>query len=91
MLSGFANLLGSTGVAQPQQQARPSVVALGLPMSLSQARPSMRNPSKYNQILQAVQKRKQMFKGGRVGYADGSSPQISQQQIAMIEIGRAHV
>ena len=26
MLSGFANLLGSTGVAQPQQQARPSEI-----------------------------------------------------------------
>ena len=32
-----------------------------------------------------IAKSRGYFKGGRVGYADGSSPQISQQ------IGRAHV
>ena len=42
----------------------------------------IKNPEKYNQILSAVKKR--MAKGGRVGYADGSQPQITQQQVAMV-------
>ena len=56
----------------------------GILSPVSQKQSGIKNPSRYGQILQAVQKRKQMFKGGRVGFADGSSPQISQQQVAMI-------
>jgi hypothetical protein len=40
------------------------------------------NPQQYSQIVQKV--RAQKARGGRVGYADGSQPQINQQQIAMI-------
>ena len=43
----------------------------------------MQKPELAKRILQ-VAKSKGYFKGGRVGYADGSSPQISQQQMAMI-------
>jgi len=62
-------LLQGSGVAQPQATA--------------QKQPTIKNQSKYNQILAAIQKKKGMAKGGRVGYADGSQPQISQQQVAM--------
>ena len=43
----------------------------------------MQKPELAKKILQ-VAKSKGYFKGGRVGFADGSSPQISQQQVAMI-------
>jgi len=43
---------------------------------------AIKNPEKYNQILSAVKKK--MAKGGRIGYADGSQPQITQQQVAMV-------
>ena len=43
----------------------------------------MQKPELAKRILQ-VAKSKGYFKGGRVGFADGSSPQISQQQMAMI-------
>jgi len=52
--------------------------------TLSQVSKPIKNSTKFNQILQAVQKRKAMKKGGRVGYADGSQPKISQQQVAMV-------
>jgi hypothetical protein len=51
--------------------------------TLSQVSKPIKNSVKFNQILQAVQK-KRMARGGRVGYANGSQPQITQQQIAMI-------
>jgi hypothetical protein len=53
------------------------------PQATTQKQSVVRNPNKYNQILAAIQKKKGMATGGRVGYADGSQPQISQQQIAM--------
>lgn len=61
-----------------------NLMSKALQQAQAQKQISARNPEKYNQILAAVQKRKAMRKGGRVGYADGSQPQISQQQIAMV-------
>ena len=43
----------------------------------------MQKPELAQKILQ-VAKQKGYLKGGRVGYADGSQPQITQQQVAMI-------
>lgn len=43
----------------------------------------MQKPKLAQKILQ-VAKQKGYLKGGRVGYADGSQPQITQQQVAMI-------
>jgi hypothetical protein len=60
-------------------QSRP----IAQPQATAQKQSVVRNPNKYNQILAAIQKKKGMATGGRVGYADGSQPQISQQQIAM--------
>jgi len=42
------------------------------------------NPTKYNELVKTIRDRQGKAKGGRVGYADGSQPQINQQQIAMI-------
>jgi len=45
------------------------------------------DPSRFNQLFSKAKQnsnfRSSMAKGGRVGYADGSQPQISKQQIAM--------
>ena len=59
-------------------QSRP----IAQPQATAQKQPTIKNQSKYSQILAAVKKR--MAKGGRVGYADGSQPQITQQQVAMV-------
>jgi hypothetical protein len=42
------------------------------------------NPTKYNELVKTIRDRQGKAKGGRVGYADGSQPQINQQQVAMI-------
>jgi hypothetical protein len=44
------------------------------------------NPAKYNELVKTIRERQrtEMAKGGRVGYADGSQPQVTQQQIGMI-------
>jgi hypothetical protein len=42
------------------------------------------NPAKYNQLVKTIRERQGKAKGGRVGYANGSQPQITQQQVAMI-------
>jgi len=70
--------------AVPQSQgiasmARPVVQ----PQAIAQKQSVVRHPDRYNQILAAIQKKKGMATGDRVAYADGSRPQISQQQIAM--------
>jgi hypothetical protein len=41
------------------------------------------NPTKYNELVKTIRQRQGKAKGGRVGYADGSQPQISQKQVAM--------
>ena len=60
-------------------QSRP----IAQPQATAQKQSGVRHPDKYSQILASVQKRKTMKTGGRVGYADGSQPQISKQQISM--------
>jgi hypothetical protein len=67
-----------SAVSQPK-----AISSLSQPQAAAQKQSVVRNPNKYSQILAAVQKKKTMKKGGRVGYADGSQPQISQQQVAM--------
>ncbi|NBW12188.1 MAG: hypothetical protein EBR82_29575 [Caulobacteraceae bacterium] len=44
------------------------------------------NPTKYAELVKTIRgrQRTEMAKGGRVGYADGSQPQVTQQQIGMI-------
>ena len=69
---------GSYPTDKPLPQSQSQGIA-----SIAQKQPTIKNQSKYNQILAAIQKKKGMAKGGRVGYADGSQPQISQQQVAM--------
>jgi hypothetical protein len=81
MSSGIGGLMGKA-IQQAQQQGVISPVSQ--PQAATQKQSAVRNPNKYSQILAAVQKKKAMKKGGRVGYADGSQPQISQQQVAMI-------
>lgn len=79
----------SSGIIQPvsENNTNPQnfgkMNLMGKALQQAQRQVPAKNSEKYNQILQAVQKRK-MAKGGRVGYADGSQPQISQQQVAMI-------
>jgi hypothetical protein len=80
MSGGLGGLMGKA-LQQAQQQGLISPVSQ--PQATAQKQPTIKNQSKYNQILAAVQKKKTMKKGGRVGYADGSQPQISQQQVAM--------
>jgi hypothetical protein len=71
------------GKAFQQAQQQRIISPVSQPQATAQKQSVVRNPNKYNQILAAIQKKKGMKKGGRVGYADGSQPQISQQQIAM--------
>jgi hypothetical protein len=42
------------------------------------------NPTKYAELVKTIRDRQGKAKGGRVGYADGSQPQVTQQQVAMI-------
>jgi len=100
MISGFAKLISDSGIAQPIKQATPvGITSLSntRPQMLSQ-NPQMKqvvmankfaalkqnNPSKYNELVKTIRERQGKAKGGRVGYADGSQPQITQQQVAMI-------
>ena len=70
--------------AVPQSQGIASIARpVVQPQATTQKQSGIRHPDKYSQILAAVQKKKTMKKGGRVGYADGSQPQISKQQISM--------
>ena len=83
--NGGAGLNPNTllGKAFQQAQQQGVISPVSQPQAIAQKQPTIKNQSKYNQILAAVQKKKGMAKGGRVGYADGSQPQISQQQVAM--------
>jgi hypothetical protein len=73
ILTAMPKSQGITSIARPVVQ----------PQAITQKQSMIRHPDKYKQILAGVQKKKTMAKGGRVGYADGSQPQISQQQVAM--------
>ena len=64
-----------TGVLQPQQKQ---------PTDINKFREIFSKNPKIVESLKILQKRKRMARGGRVRYADGSQPQITQQQIAMI-------
>lgn len=83
--NGGAGLNPNTllGKAFQQAQQQGVISPVSQPQTTAQKQPTIKNQSKYNQILAAIQKKKGMAKGGRVGYADGSQPQISQQQVAM--------
>ena len=100
MISGFAKLISDSGIAQPIKQATPvgiTSLSNARPQMLSQ-NPQMKqvvmankfaalkqnNPAKYNQLVKTIRERQGKAKGGRVGYANGSQPQITQQQVAMI-------
>ena len=73
ILTAMPKSQGITSIARPVVQ----------PQATAQKQSGIRHPNRYSQILASVQKRKEMKKGGRVGYADGSQPKISQKQIAM--------
>jgi len=73
ILTAMPKSQGITSIARPVVQ----------PQATAQKQSMIRHPDKYKQILAGVQNKKTMAKGGRVGYADGSQPQISQQQVAM--------
>jgi hypothetical protein len=62
-----------TGALQPQQST-----------NINKFREIFSKNPKIVESLKILQKRKGMARGGRVRYADGSQPQITQQQIAMI-------
>ena len=94
--SGLGSLMGKA-IQQAQQQGMIQPVSGSQPQMLSQ-NPQMKqvvmankfaalkqnNPAKYNQLVKTIRERQGKAKGGRVGYADGSQPQITQQQVAMI-------
>ncbi len=42
------------------------------------------NPAKYNELVKSIRERQNKARGGRVGYANGSTPQISEKQMAML-------
>jgi len=65
--------LQSRPIAQPQQST-----------NINKFREIFSKNPKIVESLKILQKKKGMARGGRVRYADGSQPQITQQQIAMI-------
>jgi hypothetical protein len=71
-------------VSQPQPQQ-----SIGREEKIASMLNSLKknDPSRFNQLFSKAKQnsnfRSSMAKGGRVGYADGSQPQISKQQIAM--------
>jgi len=73
-------------VSQPQPQPQQSI---GREEKIASMLNSLKknDPSRFNQLFSKAKQnsnfRSSMAKGGRVGYADGSQPQISKQQIAM--------
>ena len=92
--SGLANLMGRqmsnaiTPVVRPnmpqQQMLSQNPQMKQVVMANKFAALKQNNPAKYNQLVKTIRERQGKAKGGRVGYADGSQPQITQQQIAMI-------
>jgi hypothetical protein len=72
----------SQAQAQPQQSVGREEKMASMLNSLKK-----NDPSRFNQLFSKAKQnsnfRSNMAKGGRVGYADGSQPQISQQQVAM--------
>jgi hypothetical protein len=82
-------LYNSDGSYPTDRGAMPLTGALQPQAMMTQRQSGVRHPNRYSQILASVQKRKAMpaaAKGGviRKKYADGSQPQITQQQVAMI-------
>jgi hypothetical protein len=79
---------------------RPNMPQLKIPEKMLSQNPQMKqtlmankfaalkqnNPTKYAELVKTIRERQrtEMAKGGRVGYADGSQPQVTQQQIGMI-------
>jgi len=96
--SGLGSLMGRQMSNAITPVVRPNMPQLKIP-ELSQ-NPQMKktlmadkfatlkqnNPAKYNELVKTIRERQrtEMAKGGRVGYADGSQPQVTQQQIGMI-------
>jgi len=75
-------MLSAVSQAQPQQSVGREEKIASMLNSLKK-----NDPSRFNQLFSKAKQnsnfRSSMAKGGRVGYADGSQPQISKQQIAM--------
>ena len=75
-------MLSAVSQAQPQQSVGREEKIASMLNSLKK-----NDPSRFNQLFSKAKQnsnfRSNMAKGGRVGYADGSQPQISQQQVAM--------
>lgn len=99
MIDGFARLLSSSGIAQPVETTpRPGITSLtNTPQMMSQnpeikktlmankfAALKQSNPAKYNELVKSIRERQNKARGGRVGYANGSTPQISEKQMAML-------
>jgi len=94
--SGLANLMGRqmsnaiTPVVRPnmpQQQMLSQKPQIKQTLMANKfAALKQNNPAKYNELVKTIRERQTiaMAKGGRVGYADGSQPQVTQQQVAMI-------
>jgi len=96
--SGLGSLMGKQMSNAITPVVRPNMPQLKIPEKMLSQNPQMKqtlmankfaalkqnNPTKYAELVKTIRDRQGKAKGGRVGYADGSQPQVTQQQVAMI-------